>query len=264
MPALVHEMGDTYPELQRAQPLITETLHLEETRFRKTLEKGLGLLGERPASSRRATAARRDRVQALRHLRLPARPHRGRAARARRHRRHQGLRRRDGAAEGRSAQGLEGLRRGGDGTVWFEVKEKTGATEFLGYDTERAAGEIVALVKDGKEAKSLKAGDEAAIVVNQTPFYGESGGQVGDQGVIKGAKGALFRVTDTQKKAGGLFVHLGKVESGSFKPAKRSISRSMAEPLGHPRQPLGDASPARGAAPGAGRSRRAEGLARRA
>ena len=72
-------------------------------------------------------------------------------------------------------------------------------------------------MKDGKEAKSLKAGDEAAIVVNQTPFYGETGGQVGDQGVIKGAKGALFRVTDTQKKAGDLFVHSGTVESGSFK-----------------------------------------------
>ncbi len=101
--------------------------------------------------------------------------------------------------------------------IWFEVKEKTGATEFLGYEAETATGEIVALVKDGKEAKTLKAGDEAAIVVNQTPFYGESGGQVGDTGVIRGAKGALFRVTDTQKKAGGLFVHLGKVESGAFK-----------------------------------------------
>ncbi|HWK32795.1 MAG TPA: alanine--tRNA ligase-related protein, partial [Hyphomicrobium sp.] len=100
--------------------------------------------------------------------------------------------------------------------IWFEVAEKTGATEFLGYDTEAAAGEIVALVKDGREAKSLKAGDEAAVIVNQTPFYGESGGQVGDEGIIAGPKGSLFRVTDTQKKAGGVFVHFGKVEHGGF------------------------------------------------
>ena len=126
----------------------------------------------------------------------------------------------DAAMERQKAEARKAWKGSGEAAteaVWFEVKEKTGATEFLGYDTESAAGEIVALVKDGKEAKSLKAGDEAAIVVNQTPFYGESGGQVGDQGVITGAKGALFRVTDTQKKAGGLFVHLGKVESGSFK-----------------------------------------------
>ena len=99
-------------------------------------------------------------------------------------------------------------------TIWFQLKEKLGATEFLGYEAETAAGEIVALVKGGKEAKCLKAGDEAAIIVNQTPFYGESGGQVGDQGVIRGAKGALFRVTDTQKKAGGLVVHVGARREG--------------------------------------------------
>jgi alanyl-tRNA synthetase len=102
-------------------------------------------------------------------------------------------------------------------SIWFEVKEKTGATEFIGYDTETLSAEIVTLVKDGKETKALKAGDEAAIVVNQTPFYGESGGQVGDTGVIRGGKGALFRDSDTQKKAGGLFVHYRKVEKGGFK-----------------------------------------------
>ncbi len=131
------------------------------------------------------------------------------------------------------------------------MKEKTGATEFLGYDTETATGEIVALVKDGKEAKTLKAGDEAAIVLNQTPFYGESGGQVGDTGVIRGAKGALFRVTDTQRKAGDLFVHLGKLEGGvQDRRGSRSRRRSRGA-LRHPRQSLGDASAARGAAPGA-------------
>jgi alanyl-tRNA synthetase len=101
--------------------------------------------------------------------------------------------------------------------LWFEIKDKTGATEFLGYDTETAEGIVAALASGGKETTTLKEGDEGALVLNQTPFYGESGGQVGDQGVIKGAKGALFRVTDTQKKLGDLFVHIGKVEKGSFK-----------------------------------------------
>src|SRR5262249_27111553 len=102
-------------------------------------------------------------------------------------------------------------------TLWFEIKDKIGATEFLGYDTETAEGIVAALVSGGKAVGALKAGDEGALVFNQTPFYGESGGQVGDQGVIKGPKGALFRVTDTQKKLGDLFVHFGKVEKGSFK-----------------------------------------------
>ena len=103
-------------------------------------------------------------------------------------------------------------------SVWFEVKEKAGATDFLGYDTELAEGEIRAILRDGKEVAAVKAGEEALLVLNQTPFYGESGGQVGDRGLIKGAKGALFRVTDTQKKLGDLFVHVGRVEKGTFKP----------------------------------------------
>ena len=120
--------------------------------------------------------------------------------------------------------------------MWFEVKEKAGATDFLGYDTETAEGEIRAILRDGKEVKGLKAGEEAALVLNQTPFYGEFGGQVGDEGVIKGAKGALFRVTDTQKKLGDLIVHIGRVEKGAFKPgdavelvvdhARRSATRA--------------------------------------
>jgi alanyl-tRNA synthetase len=218
VPSLVHEMGDTYHELQRAQPLITETLHLEETRFKKTLEKGLGLLGEASGRLKKGdvlpgeTAFKLydtygfplDLTEDALRARGVTVDTKGFAAAMERQK-----------AEARKA--WKGSGEAATESVWFEVKEKTGATEFLGYDTESAAGEIVALVKGGKEAKSLKAGDEAAIVVNQTPFYGESGGQVGDQGVIKGAKGALFRVTDTQKKAGGLFVHLGTVESGSFK-----------------------------------------------
>src|SRR5438477_8789532 len=100
--------------------------------------------------------------------------------------------------------------------VWFPLREKLGATEFLGYDTESAEGVVTALVKDGKDADSLKAGESGAIVLNQTPFYAESGGQVGDTGMLTG-EGVKFRVTDTQKKAGDLFVHIGTVEQGTLK-----------------------------------------------
>jgi alanyl-tRNA synthetase len=102
-------------------------------------------------------------------------------------------------------------------TVWFPLREKLGATEFLGYETETAEGVAGALVKDGKEVESLGAGESGAIVLNQTPFYAESGGQVGDTGLMTG-DGIRFRVTDTQKKAGDLFAHLGTVEQGTIRP----------------------------------------------
>ena len=218
VPALVHEMGDTYHELQRAQPLITETLLLEETRFKKTLEKGLGLLGEASGKLKKGDVLPGETAFKLYDtygfpLDLTEDALRARGVTV-------DTKAFEVAMERQRAEARKAWKGSGEAAteaIWFEVKEKTGANEFLGYDAEAATGEIVALIKDGKEAKTLKAGDEAAIVVNQTPFYGESGGQIGDTGVIRGAKGALFRVTDTQKKAGGLIVHLGKVESGSFK-----------------------------------------------
>ena len=100
--------------------------------------------------------------------------------------------------------------------IWFPLREKLGATEFLGYDTESAEGVVTALVKDGKDADSLKTGETGSIVLNQTPFYAESGGQVGDTGVLTG-EGVKFRVTETQKKVGDLFVHVGTVEQGTLK-----------------------------------------------
>jgi len=101
--------------------------------------------------------------------------------------------------------------------IWFPLREKLGATEFLGYETESAEGVVSALVKDGKDADGLKAGETGSIMLNQTPFYAESGGQVGDTGVLSG-DGVRFVVTDTQKRAGDLFVHLGHVEQGTLKP----------------------------------------------
>ncbi|MGQ0674280.1 MAG: alanine--tRNA ligase, partial [Hyphomicrobium sp.] len=219
VPALVRQMGDTYGELVAGQPLITETLKLEETRFRKTLENGLKLLGEASGSLTKGETLAGDVAFKLYDtygfpvdLTEDALRPRGIGV--------------DTAGFAASMQkqkdearkAWKGSGEAATETVWFEIKEQNGATEFLGYDTETAEGVVAALVSSGKDAKELKAGSEGALVVNQTPFYGESGGQVGDRGVIRGPKGAIFRVTDTQKKLGDLLVHLGKVEKGSFKP----------------------------------------------
>ena len=218
VPSLVREMGAAYPELGRAEALITETLKLEETRFKKTLGNGLKLLGEASETLKAGDVFPGEvafRLYDTYGFPLDLTED---ALRAR------GIGVDTAGFDASMAKQKEEARRAWKGSgeaateeIWFEIKDSTGATEFLGYDTEVVEGEIVALVSGGKPVKTLKAGDEGAIVVNQTPFYGESGGQVGDQGVIRGAKGVLFRVTDTQKKLGDLFVHVGRVEKGSFK-----------------------------------------------
>jgi alanyl-tRNA synthetase len=218
VPALVREMGAAYPELGRAEALISETLKLEETRFKKTLGNGLKLLSEASSTLKPGATFPGDVAFKLYDtygfpLDLTE----------------DALRARDivvdtKAFDASMAKQKEEARRAWKGSgeaatqeIWFEIKESIGASEFLGYDTEQAEGEIRALVRDGKPVKTLKTGEEGALILNQTPFYGESGGQVGDTGLIKGAKGAQFRVTDTQKKLGDLFVHLGTVEKGTFK-----------------------------------------------
>ena len=237
VPSLVREMGDAYPELARAQPIITETLKLEETKFKRTLDNGLKLLGESSSGLKKGAVFSGDVAfklydtygfpldlteDALKPRGITVDTAAFQAA----------MKKQKEAAKvawkGSGEAATEGL--------WFEIKDKTGATEFLGYDTETAEGIVAALVSGGKEVTHLKAGQDGALILNQTPFYGESGGQVGDTGVIKGPKGALFRVTDTQKKLGDLFVHIGKVEAGSFKPgdavelevdhARRSATRA--------------------------------------
>ncbi len=218
VPSLVREMGAAYPELGRAEALITETLKLEETKFKKTLGNGLKLLGEASATLKKGATFPGDVAFKLYDTYGFPLDLTEDALRAR------GIAVDTKAFDAAMAKQKEEARRAWKGSgeaateeIWFEIKEDTGATEFLGYDTETAEGEIRALVAGGKPVKALKAGEEGALVLNQTPFYGESGGQVGDEGVIRGAKGALFRVTDTQKKLGDLFVHFGKVEAGSFK-----------------------------------------------
>jgi alanyl-tRNA synthetase len=216
-PALARQMGDAYPELNRAEALITETLRLEETKFKTTLENGLKLLSESSGSLKKGAVFPGDVAFKLYDtfgfpLDLTEDALRPRGITVDNAAFQAAMKKQKDAA--RAA--WKGSGDAATETVWFEIKDKTGATEFLGYDTESAEGVVTALIKAGKETPGLKAGDEGAIIVNQTPFYGESGGQVGDTGLIKGPKGALFRVLETQKKLGDLFVHVGKVEAGSF------------------------------------------------
>ena len=184
VPALVAEMGAAYPELVRAQPLIEATLQQEETRFRQTLVNGLKLLDEATADlGEGGTLAGRNRVQALRHLRLPLRSDRGRACAP------AGSRSTAPAStrpwpqqKADGARGLEGLgRQGASDDIWFDLVEEYGATEFTGYSGDEGEGVVLAIVKDGERVDSAEIGETVDILLNQTPFYGESGGQVGRQ-----------------------------------------------------------------------------------
>jgi alanyl-tRNA synthetase len=216
VPALTREMGQAYPELVRAEPLITETLQLEETRFRATLARGLVILDE--ATRNLSAGSKLSGAIAFRlydtygfplDLTQDALRPRGISVDE------------DGFKEAMDRQRADARRAwAGSGeaateTVWFAVKDKVGATEFLGYDTEKVEGAVRARIKDGREVDRLEYGEMGAVIVNQTPFYGESGGQVGDTGVMTAA-GVRFRVTNTLKKLGDLFVHEGVVEDGSI------------------------------------------------
>jgi alanyl-tRNA synthetase len=217
VPVLVREMGVAYPELQRAEPLITETLKFEETRFRRTLERGLAILDEESKELKRG--AMFDGVTAFTlydtygfplDLTQDALKPRGIGV--------------DLAAftdamerqREKARSSWTGSGEAADEAVWFTLREHVGGTDFLGYETESAAAAVAALVRDGKAVTTLKQGESGAIILNQTPFYAESGGQVGDTGAMTG-EGVRFAVTDTQRRAGDLYVHLGKVEQGTLK-----------------------------------------------
>ena len=217
VPALSREMGQAYPELLRAEPLITETLKLEETRFRKTLERGLSILDDETKSLKKGDKLKGETAftlydtygfpldltqDALRPRGIGVDTDAFNAAMDKQ---------REKARASWSGSGDAATE-----AIWFPLREKAGATEFLGYETETAEGVVTALVRDGKGVDSLKKGETGTVILNQTPFYGESGGQVGDTGLMT-ADGIRFRVTDTQKKAGDLFVHTGTVEEGTLK-----------------------------------------------
>jgi alanyl-tRNA synthetase len=218
VPVLVREMGQAYPELVRAEALISETLKLEESRFRKTLERGLRILDDETGDMSSGDSLSGDVAFKLYDtfgfpydLTEDALRPRG-----------IGVDRRafDAAMERQREDARKAWSGSGEAAtedVWFGLREQAGATEFLGYEAEAAEGVIVGIVSDGRQVDTLGEGEDGALVLNQTPFYGESGGQVGDRGIIGTPEGAAFTVTSTQKKLGDLFVHLGTLTSGALK-----------------------------------------------
>ena len=216
LPVLVREMGQAYPELVRAEALISETMQLEEARFRTTLARGLSILDTETAALKAGDKLRGsiaftlydtygfplDLTQdALRARDIGVDTEGFDAAMA------------EQKAKARAAWAGSG--EAATDTVWYGLRDRVGPTEFLGYAAERAEGVITALVREGAEVAELKAGERGLALVNQTPFYGESGGQLGDTGLIVG-EAFRARVSDTQKKLGDVFVHEVTVESGEM------------------------------------------------
>lgn len=216
VPALVTEMGEAYSQLGRAQPLIQETLLREETKFRQTLEKGLKLLDEASGTMNKGDTLPGETAFKLYDtygfpydLTEDALRSRGIAVDR------GGF---DAAMAEQKAAARAAWKGSGDTAsqeIWFDIAEREGATEFTGYNANEGEGQIVALIKDGAEVKCLNTGDEGVILTNQTPFYGESGGQAGDAGVISG-NGFHAMVSDTQKPLGRLHAHMATVQRGTI------------------------------------------------
>jgi alanyl-tRNA synthetase len=217
VPTLQRLMGQAFPELVRAEALITETLKLEETRFKATLERGLvlleeetGRLGQRQPLPGDVAFKLYDTYGFPLDLTQDILRGQGRAvdvagfesAMARQ----RAAARKAWAGSGDTAQEQ----------IWFELREDVGATEFLGYDADVAEAKVTALVVDGKRVERAQAGQDVAVIVNQTPFYAESGGQLGDKGSIFTATGTDIVVTDTKKRADALHVHYGTVRKGAI------------------------------------------------
>jgi alanyl-tRNA synthetase len=228
VPTLVAQMGAAYPELTRAQSMIEDTLRQEETRFRTTLDRGLRLLDDELAripegADLPGAAAFKlyDTYGFPLDLTQDALREKGRGVDT------AGF---EAAMEDQRAKARaswSGAGGAADAAIWFELAQAHGVTEFLGYELEVAEGQIVALIKDGAKIPEAKVGDEIVITVNQTPFYGESGGQVGDVGTIQTATGRA-EVTDT-RKAAGVFQHISRVVEGVMTPqqgAKLSVDHT--------------------------------------
>jgi len=226
VPALVRQMGAAYPELSRAEGLITETLRLEENRFKAMLERGLHLLAEETGKLGTGQPLAGDVAFRLYDtygfpldLTQDALREQGRAVDT------AGFVEAMAEQRKRARAAWAGSGEAATEHVWFEIREKIGASEFLGYSTEAAEGEITAIVAGGHPVASAGEGTDVVVVLNQTPFYAESGGQVGDTGVIEGP-GFRIAVSDTQKKLGDVFAHSGKVVEGTVelgKPARATV-----------------------------------------
>ncbi len=220
--SLVAKMGAAFPELGRAEALISETIKMEEGRFQKTLDRGLKLLDE--ATDGMADGSQLDGETAFKlydtygfPLDLTEDALKPKSISVDEDGFNAAMKRQKIAA--RAA--WKGSGEAATEEVWFDVLDDVGATEFLGYEFEQAEGKIVAIIKDGARVTEATRGDEVAIITNQTPFYGESGGQMGDIGEISGGEisgdGFSVKITDTQKKLGKLHVHLGITNGGSIK-----------------------------------------------
>ena len=216
--SLVAEMGGAYPELVRAQAAIEATLLQEETQFRRTLTNGLKLLDD--ATSKMASGETLPGDVAFKLYDTYGFPYdlTEDALRV------QGLGvDRAGFDEGMARQkamaraAWKGSGQQASSEIWFDIAEELGGTEFTGYVADEGEGQIVALVRDGKRVDSAVAGDSVAILTNQTPFYGESGGQMGDSGTMSGDNGLTIIVDDTSKPLGRLHAHQSRIESGRVK-----------------------------------------------
>ncbi|GHG94885.1 alanine--tRNA ligase [Pseudodonghicola xiamenensis] len=215
VPALVRQMGEAYPELGRAQALIEETLKLEETRFKQTLDRGLKLLDDELADLPEDAALPGEAAFKLYDtygfpldLTQDALREKGRTVDT------DGFDSAMAEQKAKARAAWAGSGEAADATIWYDIAETKGTTEFLGYDTETAEGQILTLIKDGAEVTAAKVGETVQIALNQTPFYGESGGQVGDTGTLRTDSG-VARITDT-RKAAGVFIHFAEVTEGSI------------------------------------------------
>ncbi|MFX0540111.1 alanine--tRNA ligase [Roseovarius sp. S4756] len=215
VPALVGQMGQAFPELGRAQGMIEEMLRLEETRFKQTLERGLGLLDDalntldEGADLPGETAFKLyDTFGFPLDLTQDALREKGRNVDT------EGFDAAMAEQKAKARAAWAGTGEAVDQAVWFDIAESSGVTDFLGYDTEEAEAQIVALVRDGAQTDNAGEGDAVQIVLNQTPFYAESGGQVGDSGVLR-CEGGEARITDTRKVA-GVFIHFAEVTKGEL------------------------------------------------
>ncbi|WP_299042029.1 alanine--tRNA ligase [uncultured Tateyamaria sp.] len=222
VPSLVQQMGAAYPELGQAQSLITETLQAEETRFKQTLDRGLKLLDDEVANLADGADLPGDAAFKLYDtygfpldLTQDALREKGRGVDT------DGFDAAMAEQKAKARAAWSGSGEAADATVWFDVAEASGATEFLGYDTETAEGQIAALVVDGVQTDRVDAGAKVQIALNQTPFYAESGGQVGDMGTIRTEHGEA-RVTDTRKTA-GVFIHSADVTKGMISKGEAAV-----------------------------------------
>ncbi|SFP05145.1 alanine--tRNA ligase [Qipengyuania nanhaisediminis] len=218
VPELVSEMGAAYPELVRGQPLIQEVLEREETQFRRTLDKGLKLLDE--ATGDMGEGGTLDGETAFKLYDTYGFPY---------DLTEDALRNRgigvdkdgfDAAMAQQKAAARAAWKGSGEAAseeVWFDIAEREGSTEFTGYSSDTGEAEVVALVKDGKEIDSASEGDDVIVLTNQTPFYGESGGQTGDAGRIWTPEGLEIAVSTTNKPLGRLHTHVAKVAKGTIK-----------------------------------------------